>query len=590
MLEINIRALVPIAMGAVSSVALELSNKDIAWRLAEHLLFSGYRERVEAIVRCTACEEGFDDLTYDAFVRRIERALEEAGFEVVKRNEQGREMYAYAQAGMYTDMEIQVFGPGQSVTVFHAHKCVVSSASPFLMAMIEQRRTNRIGSDGPYDAYEIREIHVDVFRVCMEFMYTKEVRIDVPMESDLVAGLVLAADRFCIAGGLLPLIGRELVNETNAPLAIEAAVYMNHETNAVRGLIDICAAYVVRSLARNGDGPMRSPAIHLPMCAIYAIAGAFVDQHLAQFPESRDPAEEREIEKWTMSVGTALLACTGTEPRDLQVRLISTGTPTNEHASNYRATFATIDTTNAPVSLGRTEMSSVADDGKHTLVFCVGQREYVVCVRKSKDSKTVGIKVAFRSSEPAWAPQLVTIRAAGSSAHTLLACGYEHTLEVPFSDLDSSGIMSVDVEADPLFAICSEVIRLTVQQGGTRSVAVVAGLDTRVLQWIFGSETRIVSYESMLREVANRPSEDDRVALTKALVSGFGNNGVIMGEITEILSSLPCLFESGNEGMLEMLVNYSLGLTGDESVRDQMVSLIRCMSQDIRASKAMRTG
>jgi len=590
---IDVRALVPIAVPDAAPVAL--SNKEIAGYLWETLSYfgcHGCHEQVEAIVREVSREEGFNDLVYDALVRRIERALEEGGFEVVKRGERGRAMYADAQAGRYTDMEIRVVGPDQSVTVFRAHKCVVSPASPFLSATIEQRRNSMIGSDGPYEVYEIREIPADVFRVCLEFMYTGEVRRDVPMDPDLAAGLVLAADRLLIADDLLPLIGRELVDEASAPRVVEA-VYMIHATPATRGLVDVCAVYIVRSLSRSDQA---DPAIGLPLgaaAALYAIAGAFINQHLVQFPEHRDPSEEIEIEKWTMSVGTAVLACTGMEPWDLQVRLIASGTPTNEHAGNYRATFAKVDAANAPVYRGRTKMTA-GGDGKHTFVFSFGQREYDACVRTTRESTTtttgsVRITVRFRSKNPALAPQLVTIRAVGRSAHALLACGREHTLEVPCSDLDSSGIMSVEFEADPLFAVCSEVVRLTVQQGGPRAVAAVAGLDARVLLWIFSAGTRIASYESMLCEVASRPSED-RVQLTHALVSGFESNGVIMGEITGILSSLPCLFEAGNEGMLDLLVNYSLGLVGDEPVRAQLAGLIKCMSQGIRGSNAMRIG
>lgn len=208
--------------------------------------------------------------------------------------------------------------------------------------------------------YEIRETPADVFRVCLEFMYTEEVRRDGPTEPGLVAGLVLAAERLLIADGLLPLIGRELVNEANAPRVVESA-YMIHATRATRGLVDVCAVYIVRSLARNDqaeDRPIGSAGIGLPLGALYAIAGIVVN-------ERRDQVDEGD--KWMMSVGPAVLACTGMEPWDLQARLIGTGTPPNEHAGNYRATFAKVGATNAPVSRGRTKMSAVTDDGRWRL-------------------------------------------------------------------------------------------------------------------------------------------------------------------------------------------------------------------------------
>jgi hypothetical protein len=591
---IDVRALVPIAIPDPVSVGQALSNEAIAGYLWETLSYFGCDERVEKTIKDTASEEGFNALTYDAFVRRVERALEEAGFEVAKRNVKGRAMYADSHARRYTDMELHVVGPDRAVTVFHAHKCVMSSASSFLKAMIEQSHTNMIGSDGPYEVYEILEIPVDVFRVCMEFMYTGEVHLDVPLGSDLVAGLVLAADRLFIADGLFQLIGRELVNEENAPRAIEAA-YMTHATDATRGLVDMCAVYIVRSLARNGDGmegnPIAGLQIRLPPGAIYAIAGEVINEQAAQISQSPGQAYSGEIDALMLSVGAAVLACTGTETRNLLAHLIATGTPTNEHAGNYRATFASIDTTGAPVYWGQFRMSTVPYDGKYTFVFHIGQGEYVACVRKSNPSKTPGsvrITVVFRSSEPAQAPQLVTIRAAGRSVHAVLTCGYQHNLDVPCSELENGVIISVEVEVDPLFAICSEVIRATVQQGGPRAVALVAGLDTRVLVWILNTESRRVSsYEAILREVAIRPSKDDRVELTKALISGFGISGVSMSDITALLSSLPCLFEADNEVILDMLVSYSVGLAGDESVRDQLTGLIKCMSQGIRNATAM---
>lgn len=590
---IDIRALVPIAIpDPVSSVGRALSNQKIAGYLWETLSYFGCYERVEDTIQETAREEGFNALTYDAFVRRVERALEEAGFEVVKRNAQGRAMYADSQARRYTDMALHVVGPGRAVTVFNAHKCVMSSASSLLKAMIEQRRTNMIGSAGMDDVYEILDIPADVFRVCMEFMYTGEVHLDVPMGSDLVAGLVLAADRLFIADGLLQLVGRELVNEENAPRAIEAA-YMTHATDATRWLVDMCAVYIARSLERNGDGmegnPITGLPIRLPPGAIYAIAGEVINEQAAQISQSPGSGE---IDAWMRSVGSAVLACTGTETRDLLAHLIATGTPTNEHAGNYRATFEKIDTTGAPVYWGRFKMSTVAYDGRYTFVFRIGQIEYVACVRKSKPSKTPGsvrITVAFRSNEPAQAPQLVTIRTAGRSAHTVLTCGHQHNLEVLCSELERGGIISVEVEADPLFAICSEVIRQTVQQGGPRAGALVAGLDTRVLVWILNTESRgVSSYEAILREVAIRPSEHERVELTKALISGFVISGVSMSDITALLGQVPSLFEADNEVTLDMLVSYSVGLAGDESVRDQLMGLIRCMSQGIRKSTATR--
>ena len=590
-----------IALPDLSAADSELSNEAKAGYLWEALSYFGCHEEVEETVRGAAREAGFNELTYDAFVRRIERALEEAGFgdfDVVRKSAHGRAMYADAQARRYTDMEIRVVAPGGSVE-FHAHKCVVSSASPLLRAMIEQRGGNMVGSDAMNDVYEIREIPVDVFRVCMEFMYTGEVRVDAPMEPDCVAGLVLAADRLLIADGLFPLIGRELLDEASAPRAIEAAC-MTHATRATRWLVDTCAVYIVRSLAR--DSP-DSLDCGMPMGAIYAVAGEAVkvigeaERNEAERLEA-DRRADGEADKWTMRVGAAVIARTGMAPCQLHASLIETGTPANAHSGNYRATFET----EAPVSRGRTKMSAVPEDGKHTFVFCVGQREYVACVRRVREPSAfkARVTVAFRSNEPALAPQLVTVRAAGLSTHAVLVCGREHSLEVPCSMLDPSGVLTVEVEADPLFSICSEVVRLTVQQG-PEAVAIVAGLDSRVLWWILSTKSRlcVASCETILREIAARDSEDDRVELTKALVSGRGTNWLSMGDITALLGRVPCLFDEDNERMLDVLVSYAVGLAGtvgNETAREQLMGLIRCMSDGIRRnipksvpkSKAMR--
>ena len=605
----------PIALPDISAADSTLSNEARAGYLWEMLSYFGCHEGVEETVRGAAREAGFNELTYDAFVRRIERALEEAGFgdfDVVRKNAQGRAMYEDAQARRYTDMEIRVVVPRGAEGVFHAHKCVVSSASPLLRAMIEQRGSNMVGSDAKNDVYEIREIPVDVFRVCMEFMYTGEVRVDAPMEPDFVAGLVLAADMLLLAEGLFPLIGRELLDEASAPRAIEAAC-MTHATRATRWLVDTCAVYIVRSLARG----MPDSIACLPTGAIYAIAGEAARvigyQAYRRADGEADRRADGEAEKWTMRVGKAVIARMGMEPRQMNAHLIETGTPVNAHSGNYRATFEKIDTTEAPVSRGRTKMSTVPEDGKHTFVFCIGQREYVACVRRSRESSavkavkaveavkapgSVRVTVAFRSNEPAQAPQLVTVRAEGLSTHAVLVCGREVTLEVPFSALDPGGVLSVEVEADPLFAICSEVVRLTVQQG-PEAVAIVAGLDSRVLGWILSTKSRVAlcaaSYEAILRELATRDSEDDRVELTKALVSGFGTTGVSIGDVTALLVRVPCLFDEGNERMLDVLVSYAVGAAGNEAAhaaREQLMGLIRCMSDGIRKSmpksKAMR--
>ena len=595
-----------IALPDLSAADSELSNEAKAGYLWEALSYFGCREEVEETVRGAAREAGFNELTYDAFVRRIERALEEAGFghfDVVRKSAHGRAMYADARARRYTDMEIRVVAPGGSVE-FHAHKCVVSSASPLLGAMIEQRGGNMVGSDAMNDVYEIREIPVDVFGVCMEFMYTGEVRVDAPMEPDCVAGLVLAADRLLIADGLFPLIGRELLDEASAPRAIEAAC-MTHATRATRWLVDTCAVYIVRSLARGSPD-----STILPAGAIYAVAGEAVkvigersreaERNEADRRAERSEAErseEGEAEKWTMRVGAAVIARTGMAPCQLHAHLIETGTPANAHSGNYRATFEKINATEAPVSRGRTKMSAVPEDGKHTFVFCVGQREYVACVRRVRDPRafdapgSARVTVAFRSNEPALAPQLMTVRAAGLSTHAVLVCGREHSLEVPCSMLVPSGVLSVEVEADPLFSICSEVVRLTVQQQGPEAVAIVAGLDSRVLWWILSAKSRgsvalcAASCEAILREIATRPSEDDRVELTKALVSGRGTTAVSMGDITALLARVPCVFEEGNERMLDALVSSAVVLVGlDGTAREQLMGLIRCMAEGIRRS------
>ena len=593
----------PVAVPDAGPVAL--SNKDIAGYLWETLSYFGCDDRVETIVRETAREEGFNDLVYDALVRRIERALEEGGFEVVKRGERGRAMYADAQAGRYTDIEIRVVGgPDQSIVVFRAHKCVVSAASPFLRATIEQHRTNMVGAElsDANDTYEIREIPADVFRVCMEFMYTGEVRLDAPMEPGLVAGLVLAADRLLIADDLLPLIGREIVSEASAPRVVEA-VYMIHDTtHAARGLVDMCAMYIVRSLARTDQAgsdarsidrsivsPLSqlspassmSPVIGLPLGAIYAVAGIVVNEgHERRY-------QDDEGDKWMMSVGTAVLPCTGMKPWDLQARLIETGTPPNEHAGTYRKTVAF-----APASLG--------DEGIEMGSVSVGQREYTARVRKSSKSSTtagsvrITVAFAFKSSSPSLPPQLVTIRAAGRSAHALMTSGHEHDLDVPLSDLDSagdpSGLVTVEVEADPLFAICLEVIRLAVQEG-PHAAAAVAGLDTRVLLWILCGDFVISSYDAILREIASRPSEEDRVALMKAAVSGFGQmryNAVSVSEITALLGSVPALFDAGNERLLGMMLSYAVekctGRPAGDPVRDQLMGLMECVAHGTRKS------
>ena len=82
-----------IALPDLSAADSELSNEAKAGYLWEALSYFGCHEGVEETVRGAAREAGFNELTYDAFVRRIERALEEAGFgdfDVVRKNAQGR--------------------------------------------------------------------------------------------------------------------------------------------------------------------------------------------------------------------------------------------------------------------------------------------------------------------------------------------------------------------------------------------------------------------------------------------------------------------------------------------------------------------
>ena len=585
MFAIDLRALVPLAIPDLNSHDAALSNKNLAGYIWETLSYFGCTERVEEIIRRTAEEEGFDALTFDAFIRRIERALDEAGFEVAKKNVHGRARYADAQVGRYTDMKINVFDSGgaNGVTVFDAHKCVVSSASPLLKAMIERR--SAIGPAGTDEAYEIREIPAEVFRICMEFMYTDEVRRDVPMSPDLIAGVVLAADRMLITAGLLPLLGRELLTETNAPRAIQAA-YMTHATEDTRVLVGACAIHIARSLGTE-------PTIAVPMmdagaaAALYAIAGEVVNALAARPTESERDA----IDKRRMS---AVLAWTGREPHELHAHLIANGTPPNMHTDSYRVTLPRIDTKDAPLQYGRIKTGIVVDDGKHTFVFSIGQWEYAACVRKSTGrSKTpttpgsarkVRVTVALRSREARSVqagPQLVTIRAAGISTHAVLAYGYEHTLTVPSTELDEGGIMSVEVEADPLFAVASEAIRLAVQHGEA-----IATLDTSVIEWILRTKSPRGSYAAILREIATRYSEDDRLTLTSALIAGFGVGGlsVSTSEMTGLLRDAPPLFEPRNKGMLDLLVNYAIGAEEPDRDRAPLMGLIDCIAQGIRTA------
>jgi hypothetical protein len=571
--EIDLRALVTLELPDPSSCRAALSNKEIAGYLWETLSYFGCTERVDAIIKRTADEEGFNALTFDAFIRRIERALDEAGFEVAKRAVPWRAMYADAQAGRFTDMTINVFGANGAngtVVVCRAHKCVLSSASPFLKAMIEHRShpsMHNIGAASIDEAYEIRDIPAHVFAICMEFMYTGQVRRDVPMEPDLLAGVVIAAGHLIISDGLLSLIGRELITETNALCALQAAC-ITHATDGTRRLVEKCAVHIVRTMDQ-GCFPL-APA--LPMAALYAIAGEVVNEQ----PDDKEAREKR-----MMHVGTAVLALTGREKYELHAHLIANGTPPNMHAGNYRVTFANIDTTNAPVYKGRRKHTARCAD-EHTFFFCIGQCEYAACVETSAESVRITV-VALRTvdAKSEQAPQLVTIRTAESSMQAVLAYGCigarSLILKVRPADLDQSGIISVEIEADPLFAISSELIGLAVQQGDT--IEFGWGLDARVLEWILKTKCQRASYAAILHDLTFR---EDYIRLTDALISGFGVGGVSTSEMTGLLSQVPSLFDPNRKGMLDMLVKHAIGCSAKEPDRAPLMGLIDCISQGIR--------
>jgi hypothetical protein len=462
----HIKELASIALQEETS-AESASNVERVATMMRLLSYAGYMDDVGSCIRLTAQQEGFNELSFGECMRRVEDGLKTAGHTVAatpRLTVQGRVMYQNAIDGVYTDIALKAFDDSNGWVVFPAHRCILASASPFFSALIERNHHPTLPFSGD-DAYALHGISADALSICMEFIYTGEVRRDISTEPGLLARVVLAADMMVISSGLFPLVGRELLAKANALCVIEAACTAG-ASDHTRTLIEECAALIVR----NADiiDPAAFSCASFPIDAAYAIASELVDN-----PHAEGATRDARLAR----VYAALRARYGTSSTgELQAHLIEYGPPRNEHNMWWSREFESIVAINAPPEPWH---GSVLLDGVYCRMFQIGKCRYALLVLKARPprsarSKTrapvprdagargVTVTVILRSrteSEDSPAPQLVTLSAAGCSTRAVLSAGC--SLSVQSADLD--GAICVVVNADPVFHVCTEMAALEIK-------------------------------------------------------------------------------------------------------------------------------
>jgi hypothetical protein len=457
----HIKELASIALPEASS-AESVSNVELVETMLQILSHAAYTEDVESCIRLTAQQEGFNEISFGECMRRVEDGLKTTGHTVAATPQltvRGRVMYQNAIDGVYTDIALKAFDDINGWVVFPAHRCILASASPFFSALIERNDHPTLPFSG-HDAYALHGTSADALSICMEFIYTGEVRRDISTEPSLLARVVLAADMMVISSGLFPLVGRELLTNANALCVIEAACTAG-ASDHTRTLIEECAALIVR----NADtiAPDAFSCASFPIDAVYAIASELVDN-----PHADSATRDARLSR----VYTALRTRYGKQTNgELQAHLIEYGPPRNEHNMWWSREFESIVAINAP--------AGVPYDDVYSRMFQIGKCRYALLVRKagpprSARSKTrapvprdagargVTVTVILRSrteNEDSPAPQLVTLSAAGCSTRAVLSAGC--SLSVQSADLD--GAICVVVNADPVFHVCTEMAALEIK-------------------------------------------------------------------------------------------------------------------------------
>ena len=445
--QFHIKELASIALPEATS-ADSVSNVELVETMLRILSYAGYADDVESCIRLTAQQEGFNELSFGECMRRVEDGLKTDGHTVASTPQltvQGRVMYQNAIDGVYTDIALKAFDDDIKAWVgFPAHKCTLASASPFFSALIERNHHPTLPFSGD-DAHTLHGISADALSICMEFIYTGEVRREISTEPEagLLARVVIAADMMVISSGLFPLIGRELLSKANALRVIEAACTAG-ASDHTRTLIEECAALIVR----NADiiDPGAFSCASFPIDAVYAIASELVDN-----PHADSATRDTRLARVYAALRTRYDASSTGE---LQAHLIEYGPPKNEHAMWWSREFEDIFAIDAP--------EPRPYDGVYTRTFQIGQCMYDLLVRKRRSKATTGPGVTItvtRSprTDKEDSPQLVTVSAAGRSTRAVLHAGC--ALSVQSADRDGA----ICVVVDPVFRVCTEMAALALK-------------------------------------------------------------------------------------------------------------------------------
>ncbi len=549
---VDVRAEVAFARHVCQRGAPNRSLLESAATIFHHT--SGVPYGIEACIHRAAREADFDAISLSEAIRRVERALEAAGFAVTTPPVAalGRAMHDDALAAhRYTDAQVVVEHAGLQTT-FRAHSCVLAAGSAYFEAMLACRKVGR-GAACEGEPLVLRDLMPPAaFAECLRFIYTGAAGADA-MPPALLADVVLAADALRMRG-LVLFVAHELVTDASAPVVLDVACALG-ESAATAALVEACAARIAACDSLEPHAFAADDGGRISYEAVYAIVAA------AMTGGTLNAAR-------VQRVGAAALAWMRLSLCELHARLATAAeTVRVSHTTLHRESFE----------------RSAAGARAEPVAFCLGTRRYTAHVQRAAEGAegaegALELTVVLVSN--ALAPQMVTVRCGERSKRALLAfAGARATVVVEAVGAAEAGGLSFEVEADVMFDLCSALAVLTFE---THAARVVATFDSSVLAWVLRQLGLRLDAMAALRGALERPTSlVDRMTIVSVISSCVGN--LRLRDLAELLDTAPAVLAPDNEGILDVLVRSAIeGIDTTDDEREAIVALVESVARNAR--------